>query len=95
MGRKTLSVRTVSNATSAVRQAGRTWKESQDVTQAAGNLEQLSQQAIALEQEFTSELAQQQARIDPATETLETVSVRLKKSNIAVQLLSLAWSSQT
>jgi hypothetical protein len=33
-----------------------------------------------------------EARIDPQAETLEQMSIRPKKTNIAVQLLALAWA---
>jgi hypothetical protein len=46
---------------------GRSWKESQDVNQASGNVDQLMQQAAELHQEFEAELAAQETKIDPAT----------------------------
>lgn len=91
LGRKTLSASTISRATTAARQMGRSWKESQDVNQAAATVEQLAQQAADLQAEFEAELAAKQSKIDPATESFETVSVRLKKANIDVQLVALAW----
>jgi hypothetical protein len=92
MGRKALSVTTVTKAATAARQAGRSWKESQDVDQATENVEQLTQQAAELEKEFEAELANQQSKRDPATEQFEAVSVRLKKANIEVKLMALAWT---
>jgi hypothetical protein len=94
MGRKALSVTNMNKAATAARQAGRSWKESQDVDQATDNLEQLTQQGSELEKEFAAELANQQSKIDPATEQFETVSVRLKKANIEVKLVALAWTPQ-
>lgn len=91
LGRKTLSRTNATKVATAARQAGRSWKESQDVGQANENVEQLGQQEAALEQQFEEELAAQQSKIDPATEQLETVAIRLKKTNIEVQLVALAW----
>jgi len=94
MGRKALSVTNMNKAATAARQAGRSWKESQDVDQATDNVEQLTQQGSELEKEFAAELANQQSKMDPATEQFETVSVRLKKANIEVKLVALAWTPQ-
>jgi hypothetical protein len=84
-------VTTLNKAATAARQMGRTWKETQDVGQADENEQQLAQQAQELQQQFDAELAAQQSKVDPATEQMETVPVRLKKTNIEVQLVSLAW----
>jgi DNA-binding ferritin-like protein len=92
LGRKVISTTTVTRAATAARQAGRSWKETQDVSQAAENVEQLTQQAAELERQFQAELADQQGKVDPTTEQFETVSVRLKKTNIEVQLVALAWT---
>ena len=94
MGRKAFSVTTMNKAATAARQAGRSWKESQDVDQATENVEQLHSAGAELEKEFAAELANQQSKIDPATEQFDTVSVRLKKANIEVKLVALAWTPQ-
>ena len=93
LGRKAISVTTLSKAATAARQVGKTWKESQDVNIAAGNAEQIAQQIVELHQEFDAEVAAQQSKIDPATETLDSVCVRPKKTNITVQLVALTWSA--
>lgn len=95
LGRKAVSVTSMSKAATAARQIGKTWKESQDVGIAAGNVEQIGQQIAQLQQEFQAEVAAQQQKLDPATENLETVSVRPKKSNINVQLVALAWTADS
>ncbi len=91
LGRKAVSVTTMSKAATAARQVGRTWKESQDVNIAQGTIEQVVQQAADLQKQFDAEVAAQQAKIDPATETLDTVTVRPKKANIVVQIVALGW----
>jgi hypothetical protein len=37
-------------------------------------------------------LAELQARTDPATEVLETIEMRPKRTNITVQLVTLVWA---
>jgi hypothetical protein len=91
LGRKAISVTTISKATTAARQAGRSWKESQDVNQANETVEHLTQQATELQSQFEAEVAAQQSKVDPMSEQLETVAVRLKKTNIEVQLVALVW----
>ena len=93
MGRKALSATTITRAATTARQAGRSWQQMQSVGQAHENVQQLEQQAAELQTEFESELANQQAKVDPSTEQLETVSIRLKKTNIEIQLVALAWKA--
>ncbi len=94
LGRKALSVSTVSRAASAAKQAGRSWQQTQGVGQANENVEQLAQQAAELQAQFKAELAGQQAKVDPVNEPLETVNIRLKKTNIEVQFVALAWRAE-
>jgi len=91
MGRKTLSVTNMNRAVTAARDASRSWKEAQDVGQASDNLAQIAQQSVDLQKQFDADVAAQQAKVDPATEKLDTVTIRPKKSNITVQLVALAW----
>jgi len=44
-----------------------------------------------LNAQFEADVAALSDKIDPATETFETVSVRPKKSDIAVRLIGLGW----
>jgi len=94
MGRKAISVADMNRGATAARQAGRSWKEAQDVAQATENVEQIAQQGAELEKQFEAELADRESKVDPATEQFNTVSVRLKKANIEVKLVALAWSPQ-
>ena len=92
-GRKTLSVTTISKASTAMRSAGRTLQERQDVTQAAETVEALNQQLAALSAEAESEVAALQARFDPQKEQLETLSLKpRKKADVETRLLTLAWA---
>jgi len=94
-GRKTLSVTNISKAGTAMRSAGRTLQERQDVTQAAETVEALNQQLAALSAEAESEVAALQARFDPQKEQLETLSLKpRKKADVETRLLTLAWAPQ-
>ncbi|HEX6036092.1 MAG TPA: hypothetical protein VFY83_16760, partial [Anaerolineales bacterium] len=90
-GRKTLSS-TISRASSAARRAGRAAEESGDVSRANETVESVQQQLTDLQAQFEAESAALLDRFDPLTEALETVSIKPKKSDILVQLVSLAWA---
>ena len=64
------------------------------MTLANDNVEQLAQQVADLQHQFEADLAEQQSKVDPATEQLEAVTVRLKKTNINVQAVALTWIAQ-
>jgi gas vesicle protein len=91
-GRKTLSRTNITAATSAARTMGRTYKESQDVGRAGETIESLQQQYTALQDQLRQDTEALQAKSDPATETLEKVTVRPKKTNIVLRLFTLAWA---
>ncbi len=90
-GRK-LSSSTISRASTAMKGASRAVDESRDVTRAGETVEALQKQLLALQAEFEAEMASLQEKIDPGTETLETIAIKPSKSEISVQLLALAWS---
>ncbi|MBI1791648.1 MAG: ATP-binding protein [Acidobacteria bacterium] len=91
LGRKTLSVANIGRVTTAARSLTRNRKESADVERAAENVEALQQQIDELEAQFQADLAELAAKVDPAAESFETLTVRLKKTNITVQFVALAW----
>jgi phage host-nuclease inhibitor protein Gam len=92
LGRKAISATTLGRATTVVRSATRAGKEAQDVARASENVAALQQQLAGLEAEFQADTAAAQARLDPSTEPLDTVEIRLKKTNIALKLTALAWT---
>lgn len=92
MGRKTISASNVGRATTAIRSAGRVIKESKDVGVAEENVAALQQQLADLEAQLKSESDALAAATDPLNEKLETISVKPTKSNIAVKLVTLAWT---
>ncbi len=92
LGRKTVSATTLGRATTAARGAGRVLKERQDVGRAADSVQSLKQQLQDLEAEVQAEMRALDARTDPLTEHLETVSLTPKKTNISVKLVALVWA---
>ncbi len=91
LGRKSLSLTTLGRATTAARGVGRSMKESQDVNRAQETVAAVTEQVAELEAQFKADTEAIERSVDPQTETLETVTVKPTKANIAVQLLSLAW----
>ena len=81
-----------SSATTAARGVGRSMSQSQDVGRAEDTVEAIQKQLADLNAEFEAESAELAARIDPTTEELETVTIRPKKADITVQLVTLAWA---
>ena len=90
-GRKTLSATTIGKATTAARGAGRTMKQAGDVGRAQESVGAIDQQIEDLDAEFQSELAASSASTDPATERLETLTLRPKKTDITVRKVALVW----
>jgi hypothetical protein len=91
LGRKRLSATTVRKAQTAARGVGRSMKQSADVTEAEESVEVLQGQLAQLAKDLEADTAAAQAKTDPLTETLETISIRPKKADIAVRLTALAW----
>lgn len=91
-GRKIISSSTVSKVSSAARKAGQAMEQSKDVGQAAETVEAIQQQLAELEAQFNEETAALEAKLDPQTETFETVAIKPKKTDISVQLVALAWA---
>jgi hypothetical protein len=91
-GRKVVSMGNLGRATTAVRGVGRSRKEAQDVDRAEDNVAVIDQKIQDLDAEFKEETAKLESKFDPQTETLEKVSLKPTKSNIAVKLVTLAWA---
>lgn len=94
LGRKAISSSTISKATTAARQAGRSWKEAQDVAQANETVEEIVRQTAELQAQFDAELEAQQTKMDPMVEQFEKIPIRLKKTNIEVGLVALVWKPE-
>jgi hypothetical protein len=92
LGRKAVSRSSVGRATTAARGVGRSMKQAQDVHRARATVEATVERLAELEAEFEAETEQIREKYDPALEDLETVVVRPKKKDIAVQLVALGWA---
>jgi hypothetical protein len=89
-GRKVSST-TISRASTAMRGFSRSIDESKDVARAGDTVASIQKQIADLQAEFNNETAALEAKIDPGTESLETISIKPDKSDILVQLVSLVW----
>jgi len=92
MGRKAVSLSTLGRATTAARGVSRSMKEGEDVGRAQESVEAINQQITDLDAQFKAETDSLEKSNDPQTEQLETISLKPKKSNISVKLLTLAWA---
>ena len=91
-GRKINSSGNVGKATTAARGASRAMKEGQDVGRAEDNVEVLQQKLNDLNAEIEEQTQELMSAVDPQTEVFDTVTIKPKKTNIAVQLCALAWA---
>jgi hypothetical protein len=91
MGRKAVSLSTLGRATTAARGVSRSMKEAEDVGRAQESVEAINQQITDLDAQFKAETDSLESN-DVQTEQLETISLKPKKSNISVKLLTLAWA---
>ena len=92
LGRKAVSVSTLGRATTAARGVSRSMKEQQDIGRAQESVEALQGQLAELEAEFQSETQALEAKVDAQSEHLDTISIKPKKANISVRLVTLAWA---
>jgi hypothetical protein len=92
LGRKRASLGNVGRATTAARGAGRVYKESQDIARAGETAEAVQAQIDALNAQVADEVNQLTRLMDPSAETLETVTLKPKKTNISVRSIALAWT---
>jgi hypothetical protein len=92
LGRKAVSAGTVGRATTAARDVGRSMKEAQDVDRARETLQAVEQQQAAVEEQLRQEIQAFEGRTDPATEPLQTLAIKPKKSDIHVRFVALVWA---
>jgi hypothetical protein len=91
-GRKAISASTLGKATTAARGMGRTMKESQDIERARESLAAAQQQKADLEAQVHAEVQQLGGALDPASEPLDPVSLKPKRTELTIQLVALAWT---
>lgn len=91
LGRKAVSASSVGRATTAVRGIGRSIQEAKDVARATETVGALQQQLADLETQFQKEADALAGKWDLERASLETLTVRPKKSDITTGLVTLAW----
>lgn len=92
MGRKRVSMSSLSRASRAAQGMGRSRDIRRDVERAAENVDVLNEQLYNLEQELRNEISALESRIDPLKEVFETIKVRPARTGISVTLFGLAWA---
>jgi hypothetical protein len=92
LGRKKTSLGTLGRATTAARGVSRSMKEAEDVDRAEENVAAVAQKLADLEAEFKSEASVLERSFDAQTEEFSKVSLKPKKVNIDVKLVTLAWA---
>jgi hypothetical protein len=92
VGRKAVSASSVGRATTAARGVSRSMKEQRDIDRAGDTVESLKARLAELETSFKADLDAVETKWDAQTEALEQLTIKPKKTNIAVQLLALTWT---
>jgi hypothetical protein len=91
-GRKILSSTNISRAATAVKGFTRAADQQGDVGRAQDSVKNVQQQLEELNKDFEDEKTQLNLASDPLSETLETIEVKPRKTDISVQLVSLLWA---
>ncbi len=91
LGRKAVSMSTVSKTRTAISSAGRSIKESGDVARAEEDMHYLQQQLKDLDSSFQQEIDASSAKYDVMNDKLESVIIRPRKSDISIKLMVLSW----
>jgi hypothetical protein len=92
LGRKTMSAGNVSRAATAARGVSRSAREAGDVGRAEESVEAVRAQMQALDEAFKAEVRAETGDIDASSAELEELVVRVKKSNVSVTAMVLAWA---
>ena len=81
----------ISKASTAARSVSSANKERADVARAEADAQAVREQIAALNAELDAEVARLEAEFDPAAIPVETVAVKPRKSDIAVEEVALVW----
>jgi hypothetical protein len=81
----------ISKASTAARSVSRASKERADVAHAEADRQSLRQQIDELNAELEVEVARLEAEFDPASAPVESVAVKPRKADIAVEDVALVW----
>jgi hypothetical protein len=91
-GRKAASIGTVGRASTAMRGVGRASREKGDISRAMAELEAQQEKLMEMEREFEREAEAIREANDPSSLELESVDVRPRKSDIAIDRVALVWT---
>ena len=91
MGRKLTSVSNITKASSAMKSAGKVFREQQDVSQAGETVEAYKERLANLDAEFKAEAEKIQSGFDADQLQLEEVAIQPKKADITVSQVLLLW----
>lgn len=91
VGRKAVSLGTLSRATTAARGVGRQMQQAGDVARAEETIEAIQQKLRDLEAELEAEIEKLAAAHDPSSETLERIELRPSRAQVTVRLVALVW----
>lgn len=91
-GRKVVSATNINKAASALKNVGRSAQQHSDVSRAKETVDAHKKQLDELNAEFEREAEALESKIDPATETFETILIKPKKTDIEIRLVALAWA---
>ncbi|WP_447969109.1 ATP-binding protein [Nitrospira sp. M1] len=91
LGRKTMSRSSMGRATTAIRGVGRSMKEAKDVARAGDTVEALRQRLVDLDAQFQEDTDRLTLQWDEEARELESITIRPKKTNISINLVTLAW----
>ncbi len=92
-GRKGISQSTIGRATTAARGVGRTMKDAEDVQRAQETVQAVQAQLAQLDAGLRAEADKLRGAGDPATDPLDTVTIKPKKTNVTVKLVALVWTA--
>lgn len=91
LGKKAVSASTIGKATTTVRGASRSLKESGDISRAKETVEAYQGQLKALEEDFQNEAEKLAAGLDPLNQDLTSLVIQPFKKDIQVKDLIFAW----
>lgn len=90
-GKKAISAGNVGRASTAARGAGRAVRESGDVGRAEETLATREKALAELDARIAADVHELEATLDPLRETLTTVSLKPKKTNVTIRFVTLTW----
>lgn len=92
-GRKALSSRTITSASSAMKRASRAKKQAGDVAQAEARFEQIQQDIVELNEALEKDIAKIE-QTNTVTPEIEAINVRAKSADIVIKRFGLLWNGQ-